>query len=168
MTASNVRTHDELEVLAQQLREHEIEVMAKFDAHKSVFGEDAPYFSEGTYVFWATLEKGTFTLSRCTSCSHVYFPPRVICPQCWVADAGVPLATRGKGSLVSFTDLHVTAPKLQEIAPIRMAIVDLDEGVRLLTWLRGPGAGEAKVGQKCGIVVERLLGRNWFVAQVDV
>ena len=47
-----------------------------------------------------------------------------------------------------------------------MALLDLQEGVRVLTWLRGPGADQAEVGQTCRIVVEDVLGRKWFVANL--
>ncbi|VFR45335.1 hypothetical protein BER2_4336 [plant metagenome] len=68
------------------------------------------------------------------------------------------------GTLVTFTDLYVTSPALKSLAPLRLAVVDLDEGVRVLTWLRGDGAKEAEPGRRCRIVVEEVLSRKWFIA----
>ncbi|MGE4338236.1 MAG: Zn-ribbon domain-containing OB-fold protein, partial [Pigmentiphaga sp.] len=112
------------------------------------------------------LAKGKFHLAKCGHCGHVYFPPRVVCPECWTQDMAQLHDTPGVGTLVTFTDLHVTSPVLKPIAPVRMAIVDLDEGVRVLTWLRGPGAEIAQPGQACKIAVEDVLGRKWFTASL--
>jgi uncharacterized OB-fold protein len=156
--------HGQLEQIATGLLDREKQAVVKLGRHKTVWGDGPPYFSLGSYDFWQELAEGRFHLARCSSCQHVYFPHRIICSQCWAQDAGVLHSTNGIGKLVSFTDLHVTSPALKPIAPLRMAIVDLDEGVRVLTWLRGIGADQAEVGQSCKIVVEEILGRKWFVA----
>ena len=166
-TSSAIYTYEELQSLARTAREHEDSLKQQLEVHRSQFGDGPPYFSEATAAFWTGIADGNFTLSRCKSCSHVYFPPRVICPQCWESDAGETCQTPGRGTLVTFTDLHVTAPKLRELAPLRMAVVDLHEGVRVLTWLRGAKAGEASVGQSCRIMVERIHDQNWFVAHLE-
>jgi uncharacterized OB-fold protein len=166
ITAANP-TQEELQAFARTAREHEDCLKQQYEAHKAQFGEGPPYFSEATAGFWSAIGKGSFTLSKCSSCKHVYFPPRVVCPQCWESDAGESYLTAGTGTLVTFTDLFVTAPKLRELAPLRMAIVDLDEGVRVLTWLRGPNSNDASVGDRCRIVVEKIYEQNWFVANLE-
>ena len=158
--------HESLERYAEAVLKSEAHAREQFAHHKEVWGDGPPYFSVGSYEFWRELAQNKFHLARCGNCRHVYFPPRVVCPECWAQDAVTLQETPGIGKLVSFTDLHVTSPALKPLAPLRMAIVDLQEGVRVLTWLRGPGANEAEVGHVCRIVVEEVLGRKWFVANL--
>lgn len=158
--------HEALEQYARDMRASEDLAREQAAQHKEAWGDGPPYFSVATFGFWQDLAKGRFRLARCSSCSHVYFPPRVVCPLCWAQDAVEPQETEALGRVVTFTDLHVTSPALKPIAPVRMAIVDLDEGVRVLTWLRGPGTQEAQPGQRCRIVVEEVIGRAWFVANL--
>jgi uncharacterized OB-fold protein len=156
--------HAALEQHARELRRREDLAREQNTRHRETWGDGPPYFSVATFDFWQQLAHDRFHLARCGKCSHVYFPPRVVCPECWGQDAVQLQETSGLGRLVSFTDLHVTSPTLKSIAPLRMALIDLDEGVRVLTWLRGSAAANASVGQGCRIAVEEVLGRKWFVA----
>ena len=158
--------HEGLERYAKAVLEQETRAREDLARHKEIWGEGPPYFSVATHEFWRELAQNKFHLARCGSCHHVYFPPRVVCPECWAQDAVALQETSGLGTLVSFTDLHVTSPVLKPLAPIRIALVDFREGVRVLTWLRGAGADHAEVGRTCRIVVEEVLGRKWFVANL--
>lgn len=164
MNSSNLTQFAADEEVAKDVRAAEKIQKAHFEAHQSIYGDGAPYFSPATAEFWNKIREGKFTLSSCKCCQHVYFPPRVICPNCWAADSSAAHDTPGLGKLVSYTDLYVTAPRLKDISPLRMAIVDLDEGVRVLTWLRGSNAETTKIGKRCSIVVEELVDQKWFVA----
>jgi len=157
--------HEALENYAENVKAREDAARELLAQHKEVWGEGPPYFSLGTEKFWRALAAGKFYLARCGHCGHVHFPPRVVCPECWAKDASQLQVTSAVGTLITFTDLHVTSPALKSLAPLRLAIVDLDEGVRVLTWLRGNGAEEAEPGRRCRIVVEEVLGRNWFTAR---
>jgi len=160
----HIPTHDQLEAVADAVRSRETEARARYEIHKFHWGTGAPFFSEATSAFWEAIRSGRFMLNRCSACRHVHFPPRVVCPKCWQEDTAEPVETPGLGKLVTFTELHVVSPALKELTPIRMAVVDLEEGVRILTWLRGPGAEGTAVGDPCRIVVETVLDRPWFVA----
>ncbi|WP_161567770.1 Zn-ribbon domain-containing OB-fold protein [Pigmentiphaga sp. H8] len=154
------------EEAAAALKTREGAAREMLERHKAVWGDGPPYFSTASFRFWQEIDKGSFYLCRCSACEHVYFPPRVVCPECWAQDAGELHGTQARGVLKSFTDLHVTSPALKPLAPLRLAVVDLEEGVRVLTWLRGNGAEAAKVGDRCRIVVEDVLDRKWFVANI--
>lgn len=156
--------HEALEGYANDVKAREDEARELLAQHTELWGDGPPYFSVATHPFWKALAEGKFHLGKCGNCGHVYFPPRVICPQCWAQDAVQLQDTPGVGTLVTFTDLYVTSPALKSLAPLRLAVVDLDEGVRVLTWLRGDGAKEAEPGRRCRIVVEEVLSRKWFIA----
>lgn len=88
-------------------------------------------FSES---FWQSLTEGEFITSRCDQCQHLTFPPKSICPVCHArAISWAPLSGRGK--LYSYTTVHAAPLMFAADLPFKVAIVDLLEGVRLVTRL---------------------------------
>jgi len=157
---------DSMEAEVQRLAAHEAEVRQRCTEHTAMWGEGPPHYSDGSFEFWQQLHGGRFTLGRCPQCSHIYFPPRIVCPECWAEDAVQLVDTPALGTLVSFTDVHVLSYALRPLAPLRIAVVDLDEGVRVLSWLRGENADQVVPGQRCRIVVETVLEQPRFIAHL--
>ena len=92
--------------------------------------------------------------ARCTRCAEGFFPPRRVCPRCHDAASIVagPLATRGR----VFALTHVTRPADPYTAPYLLALVDLDDGVRVLTQLAA-AADTVRLGDEVTLVVEPLF-----------
>ena len=70
-------------------------------------------------------------LQQCRACHQHQFYPRVVCSHC----AGTDLAwtkARGEGAIASYTVVH-RAVSRDYTAPYVIALVDLFEGVRLMT-----------------------------------
>ena len=89
-----------------------------------------------TQDFWDGAKAGNLRLQRCTACSDVYFPPRPFCPKC--ASRSVESFTAsGKGRLYSYVINHRAAPGFEADAPYAIAVVELDEGPRLMTSIVG-------------------------------
>lgn len=73
----------------------------------------------------------------CASCDRPHFPPRSFCPHCWGDEIDWRPAS-GKGSIYSFTVVRANPPsEFQADLPFTIAIVQLTEGVRLLTHISG-------------------------------
>jgi uncharacterized OB-fold protein len=83
-----------------------------------------------TKPFWQGTREGILRLQRCDACDHVYFPPRPFCPKC-AGRAVTWFAASGRGSLYSYVINHRPAPGFE--APYSIAVVQLDEGPRMLT-----------------------------------
>ncbi|MCC6416964.1 MAG: Zn-ribbon domain-containing OB-fold protein [Gemmataceae bacterium] len=85
-----------------------------------------------TRDYWEGARRGELRLQRCTGCAHVYFPPRPFCPRC--ASRTVEAFTAsGKGRLHSYVINYRPAPGFEEEAPYSIAVVELEEGPRLMT-----------------------------------
>lgn len=70
-------------------------------------------------------------IQRCASCGHHQYYPRPICLACDSSDLALVEAT-GFGRIYSFTVVHRSVnPRFE--APYTVALVDLEEGPRLLT-----------------------------------
>jgi len=73
-------------------------------------------------------------LQRCGDCEHVYFPPRPFCPACSSRNVRVFKAS-GHGRLLSYVINHRPHPAWN--APYSIAIVELDEGPRMMSNIVG-------------------------------
>jgi len=171
MTMSKTRDdfQAEQEALAARFLEHEKTSVERRHRHHEIWPVDdyGPFYSDGTDAFWRELANGRFHIGRCTECGHVQFPPRVFCHECWAEDSMALQSSPGLGTLVTFTEQHVVMTALRPIAPVVMAVVDLDEGLRLLTWLRGENIANASPGMRCRIVIEEVLNKKRFIAHLD-
>ena len=103
--------------------------------------------------FWDATRERRLTLQWCTACNKAIFYPREICPHC----AGSALEWRdasGRGEVYA-----VTVPKSEE--PYCVAIVELDEGVRMMSNVVGIAPEDVNVGQALEVTWEALEdGRN--------
>lgn len=96
-----------------------------------------PRISAFTRTFWDGLAQGRLLGTRCTCCARISFPPRNLCRGCWGRDLSwIDLASRG--TLYSYTRVHVTPSAFRADAPYAIGIVDLDDDVRLMCRLIGP------------------------------
>jgi uncharacterized protein len=84
-------------------------------------------------VFYDALREHRLVFQRCDDCDRVVFPLRTICPGC--AGEALTLETSAESGVVhSFTTQYrAGSPLLADQAPYTLALVDLDEGFRVLT-----------------------------------
>jgi len=84
-----------------------------------------------TARYWReTPQRYRMEAGRCTRCGRIWFPPREICPNCRnVHFEKVTLA--GEGAVETFTVIHVPPAGFEDQSPYAVAIVKLDDGVRI-------------------------------------
>lgn len=96
--------------------------------------------------FWRRVASHALALQRCLACRAFRFYPRALCPEC-LSDRAEWVAASGRGTVYSFTVCHRPASEAFAAAtPYIVALVDLAEGVRLLTNLVDCAPTEARVG----------------------
>ena len=107
---------------------------------------DLPTIEDDTRPFWDAARSGQFLLRRCHACGHVHHYPRPFCPECWsdeiewVTASG--RATLYTWSVVFMNDLPPFADRLPYIA----AVVDLEEGPRVMTNLVDCDVADLTIG----------------------
>jgi uncharacterized OB-fold protein len=83
-------------------------------------------------VYRTSLAQGQLAFQRC-ACGHAWLPPRERCPQCLRADFRWDPAS-GKARLVSWVVYHrAYDDAFADRLPYCVAVVELDEGPRLVT-----------------------------------
>jgi uncharacterized OB-fold protein len=83
-----------------------------------------------TQHFWDGTRVGELRLQRCDECQHTYFPPRPFCPLCSSRSVSV-IKASGRGRLFSYVINQRPHPAWD--APYSIAIVELDEGPRMMS-----------------------------------
>jgi uncharacterized protein len=93
------------------------------------------------------LENGKLAYQRCADCSAAVFYPRVLCPVCgngaleWRESAG-------RGMVYATTAVHS-----RDRDPRNVALVDLDEGFRMMSRVEGVPAEEVEIGARVSLEV---------------
>lgn len=83
--------------------------------------------------YWRYLASGTLHLNCCEDCGSAHHPPSPICPKCRSFNTGWKPAS-GRATLKSFTEVcHAVHPSLAAQVPYFVTLVDLEEGVRLVS-----------------------------------
>ncbi len=97
------------------------------------------------------LHKGKLMGTKCKQCGEIYFPPRADCLTC-IDDKVEWVEFSGKGTLQSYTRIHAAPTGFDDMAPYTLGIVDLEEGGRLIAWLKDIPAEEIEIGMKIKVV----------------
>ena len=103
--------------------------------------------------FWEGCKAHELRLQRCRACNEAYFYPRNVCPSCLSSDVEWFRAS-GRGKLHTFSVVH-TAGKYPPLPlPFVLAVVELEEGPRMMTNLVGVAADPAALRCDMPVVVE--------------
>jgi uncharacterized OB-fold protein len=89
-----------------------------------------PLPTEDEEFFWRGIEEEKLLIARCSSCSKLQHPPSPMCPKCGSIDWEV-LESSGRGTVHSWIVSH--HPSKTDDGLRIVALVDLDEGTRLVT-----------------------------------
>ena len=100
------------------------------------FRKPIPQPTPETQDFWDGTKAGELRLQRCTACSNVYFPPRPFCPNC-ASRKVESFVSSGRGKLSTYIINTRPAPGFEADAPYAIAVVELNEGPRLMTSIVG-------------------------------
>ncbi len=109
-----------------------------------------------TQPFWDGAKEGKLMLPRCTSCNTVHWYPRLICPHCHATDIEW-IEASGEGRIHTYAVQHRAFGGWADEVPYVTAFIDLNEGDRMQTVLRGvdPAKPEdIKIGAKVKVEFE--------------
>lgn len=105
-------------------------------------------------AYGEALTAGQFRIQRCNDCRRHVFYPRVVCPHCasddldWVEPSGL-------GTVYSTTVVRRPADKG---GPYNVALIDLDEGVRLMSRVDGLAPEAVRIGLRVRVQVTTVNG----------
>ena len=120
-----------------------------------------PPVTETTQAFWDATRDERLLVQWCVPCDTAIFYPREVCPSC----LGTELEWResaGEATVYAVSVQHRAAwPTLADRVPYAVALVDLDEGIRMMTNIVGCDPEDVRVDQRVSVRWEALSdGRN--------
>ena len=120
-----------------------------------------PPITEITQAFWDATRDERLLVQWCVPCDTAIFYPREVCPSC----LGTELEWResaGEATVYAVSVQHRAAwPTLADRVPYAVALVDLDEGIRMMTNIVGCDPEDVRVDQRVSVRWEALSdGRN--------
>ena len=113
-----------------------------------------PRLTPETEPFWTGGAEGALRFWRCQSCGYWLHPPGPLCPECLSKELAVEVVS-GDAVLHTYTVNH-RAPNafMKARLPYVVAIVELDEGPRLMANIQGEGALDAAIGKRVKVLFE--------------
>jgi uncharacterized OB-fold protein len=116
----------------------------------------APGVSDDTRFFWDGAREGRLLIQRCAGCRSLRHPPGPVCPSCHSFEWDT-LQASGRGTVYSFVVMHYPeVPPFDHPNPI--ALIELDEGTRLVAQLVGVAPGQVQIGQAVQVEFNRFDG----------
>lgn len=94
---------------------------------------DLPTIEDETRPFWDAAREGKLLLRSCDDCGAVHYYPRPFCPTCWSQSVSW-IEACGRATLYTHSTVYMNdLPPFGERVPYIAAVVDLEEGPRMMT-----------------------------------
>ena len=105
--------------------------------------------------YWSGLTEGQLKFQHCNHCGFAWLPPRGECPECLRTDWAWQTAS-GRAKLVSWVIYHIAYhPAFKDRVPYNVAVVELEEGPRLISNIIGDGLA---IDRSLSLVIEQEAG----------
>lgn len=111
--------------------------------------------------YQAELDAGRFCIQHCPQCQHHVFTPRELCPHCGASPLRWVRPT-GQGTVYSTSTIH---RKADAGGNYNVALIDLDEGVRMMGRVEGLAPEAVAIGQRVRAQVVQQGGKGLVVFQ---
>jgi uncharacterized OB-fold protein len=116
----------------------------------------APSATADSQFFWDALKEHRLLIQRCAGCATLRHPPRPMCPHCHSLEWDT-IESAGRGTVYScIIPRHPDWPWFPE--PYVVAIVELEEGTRLVTNVVGIDAEAVTIGMPVVVRYEEFDG----------
>ena len=121
-------------------------------------------------MYWKAATEGRLVLPHCTSCDRPFWHPRPHCPRCG-SSAVVWNEASGRGSVHTFTIVRQSPDEqFRNRVPYVVAMIDLDEGVRIMSSVIYCDAESVTIGMRVRCTFECLddaVGIPLFVPETN-
>ena len=102
--------------------------------------------------WWEGIERGEILIQKCRACEALRHPPRPMCPECRSTEWDF-IASAGAGTIYSYVVIHYPEVPGYDY-PLVVAVVDLEEGTRLVANVEGCDWQTVEIGMEVQAFVE--------------
>ncbi|MEU5884664.1 OB-fold domain-containing protein [Spirillospora sp. NPDC047279] len=113
-----------------------------------------PAIGQDTAFYWEGAKEGELRVQRCADCGTLRHPPGPMCPSCHSTKRDHVVAS-GRGTVHSYV-VHHHPPVPGRTPPYVVAVIDLEEGVRVVGNVNGCPPEDVSVGMAVKLVFEKI------------
>lgn len=128
----------------------------KGDPLSSEYAKPLPYITEDSRPFWEAAKDHRLVLPLCGDCGKYHYYPRLVCPHCGSRDISF-APVSGRGAVYAFSiQYRAQGPGWTGETPYVTALIDLEEGPRMLSNLIEvePDPGTVRCGMHVEVVFD--------------
>ena len=113
-----------------------------------------PVIGHDNRAWWDWINEGRLPIQRCKKCGTLFHPPRPMCWKCQSLEWEL-VAASGKGTVYSYVVVH--RPEVPGYTyPLVVAVVELEEGTRIVSNLVGIDPNSVKIGMPVEVSIETV------------
>ncbi|HII86219.1 TPA: Zn-ribbon domain-containing OB-fold protein [Candidatus Bathyarchaeota archaeon] len=101
-----------------------------------------PFTIEQFYKF---MQQKKLMAGKCTKCGKTHLPPRPLCDNCFSKEFEW-VEVNGKGTLLTYTVIHIAPTQFQSLAPYAVGIVQLEKDLRIPGMITRLGLDKLAIG----------------------
>lgn len=117
---------------------------------------DLPTIEDDSRPFWDAAREGRLLVTRCRGCGDVHHYPRPFCPSCWGENIEH-IEASGRATLYTYSTVYRNElPPFAERVPYVAAVVELEEGPRLMTNIVGCEPDDLRIGMALEVTFSEL------------
>src|SRR5208283_900097 len=121
---------------------------------KDQYIKPIPVVQPWTEAFWKSTKNHSLMIQKCGGCGSLIFYPRKRCPECWSSELGWQESS-GRGAVYTFAIVRdMVEPKFVSDLPYVLAMVELEESIRMMTRIVECDPGAVKIGMDVEVVFE--------------
>jgi len=109
--------------------------------------------------FWREIpQRYNLNANQCGVCNRFYFPPRESCPYCRRKSMGKMNEKKlsGKGTILTYTIIHIEPDQFIGQVPYPMAIIKLDEGPKVTSQIVDCKLDDIKIGMRVQVTFRKI------------
>lgn len=115
-----------------------------------------PVATDITRPYWDAAAESRLVIQHCPSCGTHQFYPRGFCISCMSPDIAWKQAS-GNGKIYTYTVNHrAPNPWIEQKLPYVVAMIELDEGVRLMANIVDSPIKDVGIGKRVKVVFEKV------------
>lgn len=104
--------------------------------------------------FWRAAAQGRLMVPKCEACARTHWHPRPYCPHCGSGQVGW-VQGSGRGRIHTFTVVRQSGdPYFKTRVPYAVAMVELDEGIRLMSNIVDTPLEQLRIGLPVEVLFE--------------
>jgi len=120
------------------------------------YSKPLPELNDFNRPFWEACRNNRLELQKCSDCSHIRYPVSHVCPEC-LSEAHEWVKVSGRGTVWSSIVFHQVYNKaFAADVPYNVAMIQLDEGPRMISNVVGVPPSQVKVGDVVEVIFDAV------------